>query len=154
MIKTALNTNNNPSVLALEVVAQIRLYVANSKRCRWKAPHGMWGLGDSAGSSRTWWGHQRLLAALTSRASADKAVGAKATPRSSFLPIKTSVSVIKPGPTYFLSLGPNSVCAVRWSQLLVEVVQSSAVGSFSLQTAQKVERTKWRESTGPRDRAS
>ena len=57
MIKTALNTNNNPSVLALEVVAQIRLYVANSKRCRWKAPHGMWGLGDSAGSSRTWWDH-------------------------------------------------------------------------------------------------
>ena len=53
-----------------------------------KAPCGMRGLEDSAGSSRTWWGHQRLLAALTSRASADKAVGVKATPRSSFLPKK------------------------------------------------------------------
>ena len=77
-------------------------------------PHvGCGGLEDSAGSSRTWWDHQRLLAALTSRASADKAVGVKATPRSSFFAEKASAFVLKPGPTYFWSLVPNSVCAVR-----------------------------------------
>ena len=64
----------------------------------------MWGLGDSAGSSRTWWGHQRLLAALTSRASADKAVGVKATPCSSFLPKKPQYLYSNPAQPIFGAL--------------------------------------------------